>query len=99
VLSRRLAESDERARRAPRGTAHLLSLLSRGEREAERRLTPYPAINSRPRWLAASAPLRWTGLLGADVREEEMNGPSSAASRTERARFERRRGRGRRRGC
>src|SRR5690606_15709062 len=43
-------------------------------REAERRLTAYPAINSRPRWLAASASATRPSLLsiGATAREERQ---------------------------
>src|SRR5690606_23943672 len=62
----------------PRGTALPLSLLSRGEREAERCLTAYPAVYSRPRWLAASAPATGPSLfiIGATARGERRTVPA-----------------------
>lgn len=57
-LSRVLAENAVRARRRARGKLLPLSELSRGGREKPRGVQqPYPAVDARPRWLAA--PERW----------------------------------------
>jgi hypothetical protein len=73
-----------------------LSPVPRGERSGE-------AFNSVPgdqqlQRLFGVHDRRELLIIGAGVREEEMNGPSSAASQTDRASVEGRRGSGRRAG-